>query len=120
MATLTATYTATSWAFMDRAANALTAGDLLRASRQGWCATAVMLRGIAQARGWRYTDFYGLDGVMNRLAAEYDDAEDLDLGFDAAIALEMNAYEDTESRLGVEICLADIAKLLRQLERLPA
>ena len=47
MTTLTASYVDTSWAFLSKADEALAEGDLLRASRSGWCAAAYMLRGVA-------------------------------------------------------------------------
>ena len=115
MATQTATYAAVSWAFMAKAEDALERGDLAQASRKGWRAAVWALRGFARERGWIYTGFYGIDGVMNRLVEEYD-AEDIDICFSSALALERNAGDDTDSRLGVEICLGEVAQLLRKLE----
>ena len=122
MVTQTRSYVETSWVLMAKAEEALAQGDLIQASRKGWRAAAWMLRGFAREKGWRYSGFRRLYEVMDLLADNYPPAvvDDIDLWFDAATALEMNAYENTDSRLGVEICLADVAKLLRQLERLPA
>ena len=118
MATQTVTYAATSWAFMSQAEAALARGNLAQASRQGWNAAAWALRGFAREKGWCYTGFYGIDGVVNQLVEEYD-ADDLDIHFCSARSLEMNSYEDSDTPLGVEICLGEVAQLLRKLERLP-
>lgn len=118
MTTQTARYTEVSWAFLAKAEAALSRGDLVTASWQGWCATAWALRGFARERGWTYTGFYGINGVMNRLVEEYN-ADDLDRWFSAAAALEQNAYENWDSRLSVEHGLDRVGKLLYKLERLP-
>ena len=118
MTTQTARYTEVSWAFIAKAEAALSRGDLVTASRQGWCATAWALRGFARERGWTYTGFYGINGVMNRLVEEYD-AADLDRWFSAAAALEQNASENWDSRMSVEHGLDRVGKLLHKLERLP-
>lgn len=110
-----ARYTEVSWAFMAKAEEALAQGDLVRASWKGWRATAWALRGFARERGWTYTGFYGINGVMNRLVEEYD-AEDIDRWFSAAAALEQNAYENWDSRMSVEHGLDRVGKLLRKLE----
>ena len=120
MATQTAAGNAISWAFMAKAEAALAQGDLAQASRKGWRAAAWMLRGFARERVWRYSGFRRLYAVMDLLAENYGPAAgaELDLWFDSATALEMNAYEDSDSRLGVEICLENVAKLLRKVEAL--
>lgn len=120
MVTQTRSYVETSWVLMAKAEAALAQGDLVQASRKGWRAAAWMLRGFARERGWRYSGFRRLYAVMDLLAENYGPAAgaELDLWFDSATALEMNAYEDTDSRLGVEICLENVAKLLRKLEAL--
>ena len=114
----TARYAEVSWAFIAKAEQALAQGDLIPASRQGWYAAAWALRGFARAKGWCYTGFYGIDGVVNQLVEEYD-ADDLDIHFSSARSLEMNSYEDSDTPSGVEICLGEVAQLLRKLERLP-
>ena len=115
MTTQAVRYTEVSWAFMAKAEEALAQGDLVGASWKGWSATAWALRGFARERGWSYTGFYGINGVMNRLVEEYD-AEDIDRWFSAAAALEQNAYENWDSRMSVEHGLDRVGKLLRKLE----
>lgn len=114
----TAQYIAVSWDFLAKAEQALAQVDLIPASRRGWYAAAWMLRGVAREKGWTYTGFYGIDGVVNQLVEEYD-ADDLDIHFCSARSLEMNSYEDSDTPLGVEICLGEVAQLLHKLERLP-
>ena len=120
MAIETAAGSATSWAFLGRAEAALSREDLGAASRQGWCAAAWALRGFARAKGWRYTGFYGINGVMNNLVEEYSGTWGLDHCFSSAAALEMNSYDPWECRASVEDGLGQVAELLRKLERLPA
>ena len=120
MATQTVGYIEVSWAFMDRAAAALSREDLGEASRQGWHAAVWALRGFAQAKGWRYTGFYGINGVMNNLVEKYSGAGEIDRCFSAAAALEMNSYDPWECRASVEDGLAQVGELLRRLERLAA
>lgn len=117
MTTQAVRYTEVSWAFMAKAEEALAQGDLVRASWKGWCATAWALRGFARERGWIYTGFYGIDGVMNRLEEGISDQE-IDLYFSAARALERNAYDPWEARDSVEHGLREVAELLRKLEGL--
>ena len=119
MTTLTASYVDTSWAFLSKAEAALDRGDLVQASRSGWCAAAYMLRGIARAKGWRYTGFRRLYAVIDRLADKYGDAE-IDSLFDSADALEVNSVRCWDSRAGVEYDLSRVGELLRRLERLAA
>lgn len=118
MTTQTARYTEVSWAFMAKAEAALAQEDLVQASGKGWLATAWALRGFARERGWRYTGFYGINGVMNRLVAEHG-AADIDRCFSAAAALEQNASENWDSQMSVEHGLDQVAQLLRKLEALP-
>ena len=118
MAIQTIQYLEVSWAFLSEAADALAREDLGAASRQGWCAAAWALRGFAQAKGWRYTGFYGINGVMNNLVEEYSGTWGLDYCFSSAAALEMNSYDPWECRASVEDDLGQVAELLRKLERL--
>ena len=119
--TQTQHYAATSWAFMAKAEEALARGDLVQASRKGWYAAAWALRGFAREKGWSYSGFRRLYEVIDCVADSYGStaAAELDCYFDSATALEMNSYEDSDSRLGVEICLDQVAQLLRKLEALP-
>ena len=119
MTTLTASYVDTSGAFLSKAEAALAEGDLVKASRKGWCAAAWALRGFARAKGWRYTGFYGIVGVIEGLAQEYADEEFYDL-YSSVDALAVNGARCCDSRGGIEHDLSRVAELLRKLERLPA
>ena len=117
MATQTAAGNATSWAFMAKAEAALARSDLVQASRKGWHAAAYGLRDFARSKGWRYTGFYGIVGVIESLVTEYDDEEFYDL-YAAIDALAVNSAQCCDSRAGVEYDLSRVAELLRRLERL--
>ena len=117
MVTQTRSYGETSWVLMAKAEAALVQGDLAQASRKGWRAAAYMLRGVARAKGWRYTGFRRLYEVIDRLADKYGDPE-IDSLFDSADALEVNSVRCWDSRAGVEYDLSRVAELLRRLERL--
>ena len=118
MAIQTAAGSATSWAFLSKAETALAEGDLLRASRSGWCAAAYMLRGVARDRGWTYTGFRRLYAVTDRLVSKYGD-EEIDNLFDSAAALADNRPRCCDSRAGIEHDLSRVAELLRKLEACP-
>ena len=117
MATQTTAGSATSWAFLSKAETALAEGDLLQASRSGWCAAAYMLRGVARDRGWPYTGFRRLYAVTDRLVSKYG-AEEIDNLFDSAAALADNRPRHCDSRAGIEHDLSRVAELLRKLEAL--
>ena len=118
MTTLTASYVDTSWAFLSKAETALAEGELVQASRKGWCAAAWALRGFARAKGWRYTGFYGIVGVIECLAQEYADKEFYDL-YSSVDALAVNRPRHCDSRAGIEHDLGRVAELLGKLEALP-
>ena len=118
MTTLTASYVDTSWAFLSKADAALAQGDLVKASRKGWHAAAWALRGFAQAKGWRYTGFYGIVGVIEGLAQEYADEEFYDL-YSSVDALVVNRPRHCDSRAGIEHDLSRVAELLRKREARP-
>ena len=114
----TRSYVDTSWAFLSKADAALAEGDLVQASRKGWCAAAWALRGFARSQGWRYTGFYGIVGVIECLAQEYADEEFYDL-YSSVDALDDNRPRCCDSRAGIEHDLSRVAELLRKLEARP-
>ena len=118
MVTQTRSYVNTSWAFLAKAETALAEGELVQASRKGWYAAAWALRGFARAKGWRYTGFYGIVGVIECLAQEYADEEFYDL-YSSVDALVVNRPRCCDSRAGIEHDLSRVAELLRKLEALP-
>ena len=118
MTTLTTSYVDTSWAFLSKAEMALAEGELVKASRKGWYAAAWALRGFAREKGWRYTGFYGIVGVIECLAQEYADEEFYDL-YSSADALADNRPRHCDSRAGIEHDLSRVAELLRKLEARP-
>ena len=118
MAIQTAAGSATSWAFLSKAETSLAEGNLVKASRKGWHAAAWALRGFAREKGWRYTGFYGIVGVIECLAQEYADEEFYDL-YSSVDALADNRPRHCDSRAGIEHDLSRVAELLRKLEALP-
>ena len=119
MTTQASTYLEVSQAFMPRAELALAKSDLRTASRKGWYAAAHMLRGVARARGWRYSGFRGFDEVVDRLVADYGDNSYWG-EFASAEALDMNSFDPRMSSLTVEFHLSLVRQLLTKLESLPA
>ena len=118
MVTQTRSYVETSWVLMAKAEEALARGDLVQASRKGWCAAAWALRGFARSQGWRYTGFYGIVGVIECLAQEYADEEFYDL-YSSVDALAVNRARCCDSRAGIEHDLSQVAELLGKLEARP-
>ena len=118
MVTQTRSYVETSWVLMAKAEESLARGDLVQASRKGWCAAAWMLRGFAREKGWRYSGFRRLYEVTDRLVSKYGD-EEIDNLFDSAAALADNSPRCCDSRAGIEHDLSRVAELLRKLEARP-
>jgi HEPN domain-containing protein len=119
MTTQAATYVLTSHAFLSRAEESLSEGNLTAASRNGWLAAAFMVRGTARSKGWRYLGSRGLDEVLDRLVDAYGD-EDLWSEFSSGEALEINSYDNCMSSTTMEVHLSQVRQFLGKLESLPA
>ena len=86
-------FTNTSAELMAKAEDALSQGDLLRASEKAWGAAAHMVKAVAERRRWRHTGHRELFQVVSRLAEETGD----------------RAYTATSTRTGCRPSLSSMA-----------
>ena len=113
----TTTYLADSRPLLAKARVELAQGDTRQASEKGWGAAALMVKAIAEQRGWEHRHHGLLTEAAERLSAETgnDDISDL---FDRANALHINFYEDRLRTRTISRRLAEIERLLDLLEPL--
>ncbi len=97
----------------------LAEGDVRQASEKGWGAAAQMVKAVASRRGWRHDGHAALFAVIDRLVAETGNAG-LGRRFHVANSLHQNFYEDWQSAEAVGRGLADVGRLIDELEPLLA
>ena len=89
----TTTYSEQGRAFLAHARGELAKGDLQQASEKGWGAAALMVKAIAQERGWHHRSHRSLQRAIGSLDLETDDPDWIAL-FSAAESLHQNFYEN--------------------------
>ena len=95
----------------------LDAGDLRQASEKGWGAAALMVKAVANSRGWQHRGHSLLFDAVDDLRVETGDAEVQQL-FDVASALHQNFYEDWRSAGNVGRGLDDVERFLDKMDPL--
>ena len=104
--------------FLVHAKEQLALGDSLQASEKGWGAAAHAVKAIAERRGWRHSSHRDLYRTINKIAAEMDREDILDL-FSIANALHQNFYEGWMEDENIERGLVGVERLLDILDSLP-
>ena len=94
-------------------------GDVRQASEKGWGAAALILKAIAEQRGWEHGKHRRLSRVASRLRAETGD-RDIYRWYQVADALHGNFYEDETASEDINDSLNDVERLLGLLEPLLA
>ena len=89
-------------------------GDLLQASKQGWCAVERMVEAVAEERGWGYASPNDLYLAIDLLTDETSD-EQLRTLFSSADALHWNAYEGWFTTAFVAGGLKDAGEITKRL-----
>ena len=112
-------YANTSRIYFSRSESYLAANDLLQTSEKGWAAAALMVKCVAQTRGWKHTSHYDLSRVVDGLVAATGDGEIRSL-FNSAGELHRNFYEGRMPGRRVRNCLSRVAELMHKLENLIA
>ena len=92
-------------------------GDLRQASEKGWGAAALMMKAIAEQRGWEHERHRHLSRIASHLRSLTGDGEIMD-HFARASLLHENYYEDTFSQADVAEGLDRVELLLDKLEPL--
>jgi len=97
----------------------LAEGDVRQASEKGWGAAAQIVKAVASRRGWRHNGHAALFAVIDRLVTETGN-DGLRRRFHVANSLRQNFYEDWQSAEAVGSGLADVGRLIDELEPLLA
>jgi len=92
----------------------LARGDYHQASEKFWGATAVIVKAIADQRGWPHGSHRELNRALSRLAQEVGRRE-LIRSFGLANALHTNFYEDWLTSEQVTELAASVRELLEEL-----
>ena len=101
--------------FLVHSREQLALGDSLQASEKGWGAAAHAVKAVAERRGWRHSSHRDLFRVINRIAAEMDSKDILDL-FSIANALHQNFYEGWMEDENIDRGLVGVKRLLDILD----
>ena len=112
-------YRDASKALLDLGFSELGQGDTRQASERGWEATVLMLKAVAEQRGWEHQGCRPIRRVASRLADETGDAEIRQL-YRVAHSLHTNFYEDLDTAEDVGAGLDDVQRLLDKLALLLA
>ena len=101
----------------DHATDQLKAGDRLQASEKLWGAVAHRLQVIARARGWKTGTHKQFYGVVERLAKEVADPQELQDLYGIATGLHSNFYRDMKTLSGLRYEHGRVRRLLEILNR---
>ena len=110
-------YRAQSRVFLAKASENIQNDDLTMASENGWGAAALIMKAVAEDRGWEHYGERLLYDITDRLIEEAGD-QDLRHLFTSVDKLHTNFYEDQLSREAVEDLLRDAARFVTRVERL--
>ncbi len=110
-------YRAQSRVFLAKASENIQNDDLTMASENGWGAAALIMKAVAEDRGWEHYGERLLYDIADRLIEEAND-QDLRRLFTSVDKLHTNFYEDQLSREAVEDLLRDAARFVTRMERL--
>ena len=114
MTTRTDHHTGTATELLVRAHADLADGDLMQASEKGWGAATLMVKAVAEARGWEHSDLRELYQAISELVEETGQPE-LRTYFNAAIVLEMNFYDDFLPAATIRYDLEHVERLVELL-----
>ena len=101
--------------YLRHARELLADGDLPQASEKAWGAAAVLVKSVAEARGWKHEGHRDLWTVVRRLVCETGDS-DLRLHFGYAQTMHINFYEAAMEFEDVEQYLGEVERLVGKLE----
>ncbi len=119
MTTRTDHHTETATELLVRAHACLAIGDPMQASEKGWDAAALMVKAVAEARGWEHGGQRELHQTIRWLVKETGQ-EELRSYFSAAIVLEMNFYDDFLPAATIKYDLEHVERLVELLGPLAA
>ncbi len=106
-----------SRALLAQARYELAEGDVRQASEKGWGAVALMLKAIAEQRGWEHGRHRHLSAIASRLRSETGN-RDVFRYYQVASDLHGNFYDDALPARDIADGLDDVEQLLDLLEPL--
>ncbi len=109
------TYADISREYLESAQEAIGQGDYRQASEKLWGSAAVMVKAVAERRGWEHGGHALLFQAVRRLSDETGDPE-LSLLFRLAGQLHMNFYENWLPPEDVVQALGEVKRFLGRLE----
>ncbi len=101
---------------LDEAFDALTKDDLQQASENGWGAAALMLKAVAEQRGWEHEHDRDLYRIVSRLRLETRKPE-LSALFGASTSLRFNSSHNWLATQDVEDHLRRVDQFVTKLEK---
>ena len=110
-------YHETARELLAQGAEELAEGDIRQASEKGWGAAAQIVKAVADRRGWRHDNHGALFAVVDRLVKETGN-DGLHSRFHIANSLHQNFYEGWHSAETVAAGLAEVGRLVDELEPL--
>jgi hypothetical protein len=110
-------YRELSEGYLRHARELLAEGDLTQASEKAWGAASVLVKAVAESRGWRHEGHRELWWALEQLANETEDGE-MRRQFGLAGALHTNYYENWLSAQMVEEYLQHVERLVAKLDAL--
>ena len=102
---------------MEHAEEQLANGDKLQASEKAWGAVTHQIKAIADRRGWEYEQHVQVYGIVDRLAEETEDPEEVRLLFAVAASLYGNYYIDSTPLSYIKDLISRVKPLLDILTR---
>ena len=100
------------------AENYLRRGNNIQASEKGWGSVAQALKAIADDRGWNHGGHRRILDIIQQIADEQDDRQEMMRLFGAAQSLHTNFYEDWLDSNTIAGYMEDVRLLRLQLERI--
>ena len=102
--------------YLAQARDELQRGDVNQAAEKGWGAAALMVKAVAQRRGWAHDEHRLLVRAIGQLVEETRD-EELAQCFNAAGELHRAFYEGYLGQFGVALCLRQVETLVDTLSQ---
>ena len=102
--------------FLEHARIELDKGDRLQAGEKIWGAAAHALKAVGKQRGWNHDKHSCIFDTGEQLAREFDKEELFDQYLARADYVHRNFYENDRSELSLGYALADVERLVNELE----
>ena len=101
--------------FIQQAGEELDSGDLLQASEKAWGAVAHRLKAIAIQRNWPHGSHRHFNGIVDGLAEETNQGEQLNSLYSRANSLHVNFYEAVLTESQIRQYVEDVKAMLETL-----